>query len=102
MQVNASGAETSTSDMGQSRHFDRGAAPSGLPRSTDIVRPPRYYGIDLANALDKFKAFTPKHHVRRVSSKPRKVSRMRLAPVAQRAITFTLVISKSSETSLGG
>jgi hypothetical protein len=27
-------------------------------------------------------------------SKPRKVSRMRLAPVAQRAITFTLVISK--------
>ena len=53
-----------------------------------------WYGIDLANALDKFKAFTPKHHVRRVSSKPRKISRMRLAPVVQRAITFTLVISK--------
>jgi hypothetical protein len=29
---------------GQSRHFDRGAAPSGLPRSTDIVRPPGMSG----------------------------------------------------------
>ena len=26
---------------GQSRHFDRGPAPSGLPRSTDIARPAR-------------------------------------------------------------
>jgi hypothetical protein len=31
--------------MGQSHHFDRGPAPSGLPRSTDIVRPPRYVGL---------------------------------------------------------
>ena len=30
---------------GQSRHFDRGPAPSGLPRSTDIVRPPRHVGL---------------------------------------------------------
>jgi hypothetical protein len=31
--------------MGQSRHFDRGPAPSGLSRSTDIVRSPRYVGL---------------------------------------------------------
>jgi hypothetical protein len=31
--------------LGQSRHFDRGPAPSGLPRSTDIVRPPRHVGL---------------------------------------------------------
>jgi hypothetical protein len=31
--------------MGQSRHFDRGPAPSGLSRSTDIVRPARYVGL---------------------------------------------------------
>ena len=31
--------------MGQSRHFGRGPAPSGLPRSTDIVRPPRHVGL---------------------------------------------------------
>jgi hypothetical protein len=31
----------SMSAMGQSRHFDLGPAPSDLPRSTDIVRPPR-------------------------------------------------------------
>jgi hypothetical protein len=48
----------------------------------------------LANALDKFKPFTPEHHVRNVSSEPREVSRMYFAPVSQRAITFTLVISK--------
>src|SRR4029077_2309316 len=29
----------------QSRHFDRGPAPSGLPRSTDIVRPSRHVGL---------------------------------------------------------
>ena len=34
-----------TIHRGQSRHFDRGPAPSGLPRSTDIVRPPRYVGL---------------------------------------------------------
>jgi hypothetical protein len=28
--------------LGQSRHFDRGPAASGLPRSTDIVRLPRH------------------------------------------------------------
>ena len=33
------------SELGQSRHFDRGSAPSGLSRSTDIVRPPRYVGL---------------------------------------------------------
>src|SRR4029077_9696357 len=33
------------SESGQSRHFDRGPAPSGLPRSTDIVRPPRHVGL---------------------------------------------------------
>ena len=30
---------------GQSRHFDRGPAPSGLPRSTDMIRPPRHVGL---------------------------------------------------------
>src|SRR6202035_4794238 len=30
------------SAKGQSRHFDRGLAPSGPPRSTDIVSPPRH------------------------------------------------------------
>jgi len=33
------------SPEGQSRHFDRGPAPSGLPRSTDIIRPARYVGL---------------------------------------------------------
>jgi hypothetical protein len=28
------------SELGQSRHFHRRQAPSGLPRSTDVVRPP--------------------------------------------------------------
>jgi hypothetical protein len=32
---------TRVSTLGQSRHFDRGPAPSGLPRSTDIIRPAR-------------------------------------------------------------
>ena len=31
--------------MGQSRHFDLGLAPSGLTRSTDIVRLPRHVGL---------------------------------------------------------
>jgi hypothetical protein len=39
-------------------------------------------GMGLANALDKFKAFTPEHHIRRVPSKPREISRMCLAPVS--------------------
>src|SRR5271165_2560243 len=51
-------------------------------------------GWGLANALDKFKAFTPEHHIRRVSSKPHEVSRMCRAPVLQRAVAFTFVISK--------
>jgi hypothetical protein len=34
-----------TIHWGQSHHFDRGPAPSGLPRSTDIVRPPRHVGL---------------------------------------------------------
>jgi hypothetical protein len=33
------------SAMGQSRHFSRRPAASGLPRSTDIVRPPRNVGL---------------------------------------------------------
>jgi len=33
------------SEAGQSRHFERGPAPSGLPRSTDIVRLPRHVGL---------------------------------------------------------
>ncbi len=49
---------------------------------------------NLANALDKFKPFTPEHHIRRVPSKPREVSRMCLAPILQRTVTFTFVISK--------
>jgi hypothetical protein len=48
----------------------------------------------LSNALNKFKPLTPEHHIWRVSSKPREVSRVCLAPVLQRAVTFTLVISK--------
>jgi hypothetical protein len=31
--------------LGQSRHSDHGPAPSSLPRSTDIVRPPRHFGL---------------------------------------------------------
>jgi hypothetical protein len=30
--------------MGQTRRFDTTPAASGLPRSTDIVRPPRHVG----------------------------------------------------------
>ena len=37
--MSASGS-VGMSQKGQSRHFDRGPVPSGLPRSTDIVRPP--------------------------------------------------------------
>ena len=69
----------------------------GLP-----IRPLRR---GLVNALDKFKAFTPEHHIWRVSSKPREVSRMCLAPVLQRTVTFAFLISKRLihfiETSLG-
>jgi hypothetical protein len=36
--------EPPISQMGQSRHFDRGSATSGLPLGTDIVRPPRHVG----------------------------------------------------------
>jgi IstB-like ATP binding protein len=39
------------SQMGQSRHFDREAAPSGLPRSTDIVRPPRHRSTIVTSQL---------------------------------------------------
>jgi hypothetical protein len=39
---------------GQSRHFDRVAAPSGLPRSTDIVRPPRHVGLVANSGSDRF------------------------------------------------
>ena len=53
-----------------------------------------YRGGHLANALDKLKSLTPEHHIWRVSSKPREISRVCLAPVLQRAVTFTLVISK--------
>jgi hypothetical protein len=38
--------------VGQSRHFDRGPAPSGLPRSTDIVRPPRHVGLVPVAAIE--------------------------------------------------
>src|SRR5664279_3287190 len=51
-------------------------------------------GWGLANALDKFKAFTPEHHIRRVTSKSREVSRVCLTPILQRAVTFTFVIGK--------
>jgi hypothetical protein len=33
------------SEVGQSRHFSRRQAPYGLPRSTDIVIPPRHVGL---------------------------------------------------------
>ena len=33
------------SGVGQPRHFDRGPALSDLPRSSDIVRPPRHVGL---------------------------------------------------------
>ena len=36
---------TTMSAVGQSRHFDRGPAPSGLPRSTDIVGASRHVGL---------------------------------------------------------
>jgi len=40
---------------GQSRYFDRGQAPSGLPRSSDVIRPPRHVGLvpkaDMAEGL---------------------------------------------------
>jgi hypothetical protein len=39
---------------GQSRHFDRGPAPSGLPRSTDIVRPPRHVELVPDSDLGRF------------------------------------------------
>jgi hypothetical protein len=32
------------SELGQSRHFSRRPAASGLPQTTDIVRPPRHVG----------------------------------------------------------
>src|SRR4051794_13163378 len=48
----------------------------------------------LANSLDKFKPFTPEHHIRRVPSKPREVLGMCIPPILKRAITFTLFISK--------
>src|SRR4051794_1653226 len=35
-----------TSELGQSRHLDRGPVPSGLPRSNDIVRPPVDQPVD--------------------------------------------------------
>src|ERR1700722_11178270 len=53
-----------------------------------------HWGRAPANALDKFKAFTPEHHIRRVPSKPREVSRVCLAPILQRTVTFTFVKSK--------
>jgi hypothetical protein len=33
------------SEVGQPRHFGRRPVPSGLPRSTDIARPPRHVGL---------------------------------------------------------
>jgi hypothetical protein len=47
--------------------------PSNVPRYPFNQR-----GWGLANALDKFKALTPEHHIRRVPSKPREISRMTL------------------------
>jgi hypothetical protein len=40
------------SELGQSRHFDRGPAPSGMTRSTDIVRPPRHVGLVPVAAIE--------------------------------------------------
>ena len=37
-------ARRSTSEKGQSRHFGRAPLTSGLPRTTDIVRPTRHVG----------------------------------------------------------
>ena len=50
--------------------------------------------VGLANAFDKFKPLTPEHHIWRVPSKPREVSRVCIAPILQRTVTFALVISK--------
>ncbi len=101
---------------GCSIESDEDAAPDGarelietqvVPRRNPIVREALravVYGVQSAElvwgdgdgvtTLDKFKPLTPKHHVRRVSSKPRKVPCMCFAPISQRAITFALVIGK--------
>jgi hypothetical protein len=53
------------SELGQSRHFDRGPAPSGLPRSTDIVRPPRHDGlVPNSDVENDYRTFRRAPHMR--------------------------------------
>jgi hypothetical protein len=82
------------SHLGHSRRFDRGPAPSGLPRSTDIVRPPRHIGL-VPNGRRQSRSGAARGPIRDTSAQPHPARRVckigRYGHMAGHALHFHVI-----------